>query len=317
MKLIIQIPCHNEESSLPIAFASLPKSLPGVDTVETLVINDGSTDRTVEVARELGVNHVVGFPRNQGLAKAFMLGIRSCLERGADIIVNTDADNQYDARDIPALIEPLLAGRAEIVIGARPITSIEHFSFVKKVLQRIGSTVVARVSGTRVTDAPSGFRAFTRDAAAKLNVFSEYTYTLETIIQAGQKNMSIVSVPVRVNPDLRPSRLVRSIASYVRRSVVTMLRILVIYRPFQFFMTIGAVVFGAGVALGLRFLYFYLFLEQRVGHIQSLILSAVLMIIGFQTVLLAFLADLQSVNRRLLEELLEHKRVTRRSDVDE
>jgi glycosyltransferase involved in cell wall biosynthesis len=315
MKLIIQIPCHNEEASLPIAVAALPKSIPGIETVEVLVINDGSTDRTVEVARELGVKHVVGFPRNQGLAKAFMLGIRSCLEHGADIIVNTDADNQYDARDIPALIEPILSGRAEIVVGARPISTIEHFSPVKKLLQRIGSGVVARVSGTRVADAPSGFRAFTRDAASKLNVFSEYTYTLETIIQAGQKNMSIVSVPVRVNADLRPSRLVRSLASYVRRSVVTMLRILVIYRPFQFFLTLGTVLFLAGLALSGRFLYFY-FSGQRQGHIQSLILAAVLMIFGFQTGLLAFIADLQSVNRRLLEELLEAKRVNARKERD-
>jgi glycosyltransferase involved in cell wall biosynthesis len=315
MKLIIQIPCHNEEASLPIAVAALPKSFPGIDTVEILVINDGSTDRTVEVARELGVHHIVGFPRNQGLAKTFMLGIRSCLERGADIIVNTDADNQYDARDIPALIQPILDGRAEIVVGARPISTIEHFSPVKKLLQRIGSGVVARVSGTRVADAPSGFRAFTREAAARLNVFSEYTYTLETIIQAGQKNMSIVSVPVRVNADLRPSRLVRSLTSYVRRSVVTMLRILVIYRPFQFFLTLGSVLFFAGLGLGLRFLYFYMS-GQRQGRIQSLILAAVLMIFGFQTALLAFIADLQSVNRRLLEELLEAKRVNARKDAD-
>jgi glycosyltransferase involved in cell wall biosynthesis len=315
MKLIIQIPCHNEEASLPIAVAALPKSFPGIDTVEILVINDGSTDRTVEVARELGVHHIVGFPRNQGLAKTFMLGIRSCLERGADIIVNTDADNQYDARDIPALIQPILDGRAEIVVGARPISTIEHFSPVKKLLQRIGSGVVARVSGTRVADAPSGFRAFTREAAARLNVFSEYTYTLETIIQAGQKNMSIVSVPVRVNADLRPSRLVRSLTSYVRRSVVTMIRILVIYRPFQFFLTLGSVLFFAGLGLGVRFLYFYMS-GQRQGRIQSLILAAVLMIFGFQTALLAFIADLQSVNRRLLEELLEAKRVNARKDAD-
>ncbi len=308
MKLFIQIPCHNEEASLPIALAALPKAVPGVDSVEVLIINDGSTDRTVEVAREHGVAHVVGFPRNQGLAKAFMLGIRSCLERGADIIVNTDADNQYDARDIPALIQPILQGRAEIVVGARPIATIEHFSPVKKLLQRVGSGVVARVSGTRVADAPSGFRAFSRDAAAKLNVFSEYTYTLETIIQAGQKNMSIVSVPVRVNADLRPSRLVRSLASYVRRSMVTMIRILIIYRPFQFFMSLGAVLFVSGLALGGRFVYYYLS-GQRTGHVQSLILAGVLMTFGFQTGLLAFIADLLSVNRRLLEELLEAKRI--------
>ena len=315
MRLFIQIPCHNEESSLPIAFAALPKVVAGFDSVEVLIINDGSRDRTVEVARELGVHHVVGFPQNQGLAKAFMLGIRSCLERGADVIVNTDADNQYDARDIPALVAPILEGRAEIVIGARPISTIEHFSPVKKLLQRVGSNVVARVSGTRVADAPSGFRAFSREAAARLNVFSDYTYTLETIIQAGQKNMSMVSVPVRVNADLRPSRLVRSLASYVRRSMVTMLRILVIYRPFQLFLTLGSVLFLAGLGVGSRFLYFYLNGEGQ-GHVQSLILAGVLLTFGFQTGLLAFIADLQSVNRRLLEELLEAKRTRRRPESD-
>ena len=312
MKLFIQIPCHNEEASLPVAFAALPKALPGVSSIEVLVIDDGSTDRTVTVARELGVHHVVGFPRNQGLAKAFMLGIRSCLERGADIIVNTDADNQYDARDIPMLIQPILDGRAEIVVGARPIATVEHFSPVKKLLQRLGSGVVARVSGTRVADAPSGFRAFSRDAASRLNVFSEYTYTLETIIQAGQKNMSIVSVPVRVNADLRPSRLVRSIFSYVRRSIVTILRILIIYRPVLFFLSMGTLLFLGGVALGIRFLVLRYWLDVGTGHVQSVILAAVLMIFGFQTALLAFIADLLSVNRRLLEELLEAKRVARK-----
>jgi glycosyltransferase involved in cell wall biosynthesis len=312
MKLFIQIPCHNEEASLPIAVGALPKELPGVSRIETLVIDDGSTDRTASVARELGVTHVVGFPRNQGLAKAFMLGIRSCLERGADIIVNTDADNQYDARDIPALIQPILEGRAEIVVGARPIATVRHFSPVKKLLQRIGSIVVARVSGTSVADAPSGFRAFSRDAASRLNVFSEYTYTLETIIQAGQKNMSIVSVPVRVNGDLRPSRLVRSIFSYVRRSMVTILRILILYRPVAFFLSTGAFLFLSGVALGVRFLYLRYYLGIGTGHVQSVILAGVLMILGFQTGLLAFIADLLSVNRRLLEELLEAKRVARK-----
>ncbi len=316
MKLLIQIPCHNEEQALPISFGALPKSIPGVDQIEVLVINDGSTDRTVEVARALGVQHVVGFPRNQGLARAFMLGIRSCLERDADIIVNTDADNQYNADDIPALIQPILDGRAEIVIGARPIATIEHFSPVKKLLQKLGSAVVKRVSGTTVLDAPSGFRAFSREAAARLNVFSAYTYTLETIIQAGQKNMSIVSVPVRVNGDLRPSRLVRSIPSYIRRSIVTMLRIFIVYRPSQFFVTLGGTLFLVGAGLGARFLYYYLTGQRASGHIQSLILAAVLMILGFQTGLLAFIADLLSVNRRLLEELLEAKRAPPRKRDD-
>jgi glycosyltransferase involved in cell wall biosynthesis len=316
MRLFIQIPCHNEEASLPITLAALPKSVPGVDSVEVLIINDGSSDRTVEVARSLGVPHVVGFAQNQGLARAFMLGIRSCLELGADIIVNTDADNQYNADDIPKLIAPIVEGRAEIVVGARPIATIQHFSPVKKLLQKLGSAVVKRVSGTSVMDAPSGFRAFSREAAASLNVFSAYTYTLETIIQAGQKNMSIVSVPIHVNGDLRPSRLVRSISSYVRRSIVTMLRIGIIYRPFQFFMTLGSTLFLAGVVLGVRFLYYYLFGHGATGHVQSVILAAVFMIFGFQTGLLAFIADLLSVNRRLLEELLEAKRVVRKKNDD-
>lgn len=307
MKLIVQIPCHNEESSLPITLAALPKHIDGVDEIEVLVINDGSTDRTVAVAEQHGAHHIVGFQRNQGLAKAFMLGIKESLERGADIIVNTDADNQYSAEDIPALVRPILDGAAEIVIGSRPIATIQHFSNSKKLLQRLGSSVVAAVSGTKVADAPSGFRAFSREAAARLNVFSDYTYTLETIIQAGQKNMGIVSVPVNVNVDLRPSRLVRSIPSYVRKSVATILRILVIYKPFRFFMAMGSLLFFSGFAVGLRFVFYYA-QGQGDGHVQSLILAAVLMIIGFQTGLLAFIADLLSVNRRLLEELLEAKR---------
>lgn len=307
MKVIIQIPCFNEEESLPIAVAKLPKTLPGVDVVEWLIIDDGSKDRTREVARALGVHHIVGFAKNQGLARGFMLGIRSCLERGADIIVNTDADDQYNADDIPALIAPILAGQADFVVGERPVQTIEHFSPIKKLLQKIGSNVVATISGTRIKDAPSGFRAFSRSAASRLNVFSNYTYTLETIIQAGQKNMGIASVPIRVNRDLRPSRLVRSIPSYVMRSIATMLRIMVVYRPFRFFFTLAALLFGTGFAFGLRFVYFYATGDGS-GHIQSVVLAGTLMIIGFQTGLLAFVADLQSVNRRLLEELLEQQR---------
>jgi glycosyltransferase involved in cell wall biosynthesis len=310
MKLIIQIPCFNEEESLPVAVSRLPKSIPGIDVIEYLIIDDGSRDRTREVARENGVHHVVGFSTNQGLARAFMLGIRSCLERGADIIVNTDADDQYNADDIPKLIEPILQGRAEFVVGERPIASIEHFSPIKKLLQKIGSAVVAGISATTIKDAPSGFRAFSRGAASRLNVFSSYTYTLETIIQAGQKNMGVVSVPIRVNRDLRPSRLVRSIPSYVARSVATMLRILVVYRPFRFFMQLAALFTITGVALGARFMYFYM-TGSGAGHVQSVILGATLLIIGFQTALLAFVADLQSVNRRLLEEVLEEQRARR------
>ncbi len=302
IKLIIQIPCFNEEGTLPLTLAALPKQIPGIDIIEYLVVDDGSTDRTVEVAHAHGVHHVVGFPTNKGLARAFMLGIHASLAHGADIIVNTDADNQYVADDIAQLVEPILSKRAEIVIGARPIATIEHFSFFKKILQHMGSSVVKLLSGTEVQDAPSGFRAFSRHAALSLNVFSRYTYTLETIIQAGQKNLSVVSVPIRVNPETRPSRLVRSIPSYVRKSFTTIVRMFVVYRPFRFFVLVGTIIFSAGVLVGLRFLYRYLTSSGQ-GMIQSLILAAVLLMIGFQTVSLAFIADLLAVNRKLLEEL--------------
>jgi glycosyltransferase involved in cell wall biosynthesis len=302
VKLIIQIPCFNEEASLPITLAELPRSLPGVDLIEFLVIDDGSTDRTVEVARALGVHHIVGFATNKGLARAFMLGIHASLSRGADIIVNTDADNQYVGADVEKLIEPILARRAEIVIGARPISTIEHFSLLKKLLQKVGSYAVKLLSGTTVNDAPSGFRAFSRHAAVSLNVFSRYTYTLETIIQAGQKNLVVESVPIRVNGELRPSRLVSSVPSYVRKSLTTIVRMFVVYRPFRFFLVTGGAIFFVGVFVGIRFVYYYLH-GRGSGMIQSLILAAVLLMIGFQTMTLAFIADLLSVNRRLLEEL--------------
>ncbi|MEM1082236.1 MAG: glycosyltransferase family 2 protein, partial [Pseudomonadota bacterium] len=259
-------------------------------------------DDTVQVARDHGVDHVISLQHNQGLAVAFMAGIDACLARGADVIVNTDADNQYDAAGIPLLTAPILEREADIVIGARPIAQTAHFSTLKKLLQRLGSWVVRKASGSSVHDAPSGFRAFSRQAAMQLNVFSSYTYTLETIIQAGQKNMAIASVPIATNEDLRPSRLLKSISSYVRRSMATIIRMFVVYQPFQFFMTLGCMLFGAGFLLGLRFLYYYLGGDGD-GHIQSLILTGVLLGIGFQTMLVAFIADLLAVNRRLLEEL--------------
>jgi glycosyltransferase involved in cell wall biosynthesis len=310
MKLIIQIPCLNEAETLGVALAELPKEIPGIDTIEVLIIDDGSTDDTVKVAREHGVTHVVGFHTNQGLARAFMLGLHSCLERGADIIVNTDADNQYCGADIEKLVRPILERRADFVIGARPISEIGHFSPIKKLLQRLGSSVVRLVSGTDVADAPSGFRAITREVALTLNVFSAYTYTLETIIQAGQKNMTIVSVPIRVNGYLRPSRLLRSITSYVKRSVITMLRIFVVYRPLRFFVAVSILPLSIGGTIAVRFLLYYLS-GHGSGHIQSLILAAVMLIVGFLTCLLAVLADLLSVNRRLLEELQQAERARR------
>ncbi len=307
MKLIIQIPCLNEAETLSIALNDLPKSIPGIDVIEVLVIDDGSRDKTIEVARQHGVQHVVGFRQNQGLARAFMLGLESCLERGADIIVNTDADNQYCGADIEKLVAPIIAGDADFVIGARPIENIEHFSPVKKLLQRLGSSIVRRVSGTDVADAPSGFRAISRDVALMLNVFNGYTYTLETIIQAGQKNMTVVSVPIRVNGDLRPSRLVRSIPNYIKRSMVTMFRIFIVYQPLRFFLTVSVLPLAIGSVIGGRFLW-YVLQGVGTGHVQSLILAAVLLIVGFLTFLLAILGDLLSVNRRLLEELQQRER---------
>lgn len=303
-KLIIQIPCYNEAATLGITLAELPREVPGFDKVEWLIIDDGSSDNTVEVAKAHGVDHVVRHTRNQGLARGFMNGLRACLEYGADVIVNTDADNQYNAGDIPALTQPIVDGRADIVVGARPIQAIEHFSPVKKLLQKLGSWVVRVASKTNIPDAPSGFRAMSRSAAQRLIVFSDYTYTLETIIQAGQKNMAITSVPIRVNGDLRPSRLVKSISSYIRRSIVTIIRVFVIYRPFRFFGTIGLATFGAGFLIGLRFLYKWMLSDGGYdGHVQSLILSSSLMVIGFQTLLIAFVADLLAANRKLMEEV--------------
>ena len=307
MKLIIQIPCLNEAKTLGIALAELPRSVPGIDKVEILIVDDGSTDDTVAVARAAGVDHIVRHPANFGLARAFMTGLDASLKLGADIIVNTDADNQYCAADIPALVAPILEGRAEYVIGTRPIARIEHFSPVKKFLQKLGSYVVRRISGTQVEDAPSGFRALSRDAAMRLNVFNRYTYTLETIIQAGHKNIPILCVPVRVNADLRPSRLVKSVPRYIQRSIFTMIRIFVVYRPFKFFFSIGTVFFLVGFLLGCRFLWHWLAGGGR-GMTQSLILAAVLMLMGTVFSMMAFIADLLSVNRQLLEDIQYRQR---------
>lgn len=301
-RLIIQIPCYNEEQTLALALAELPREVSGVDAVEWLIIDDGSVDGTVEVARANGVDHVVSMGRNQGLAKAFMAGLSACIERGADIIVNTDADNQYNAGDIPELVRPILEGRAEIVVGARPISETAHFSPLKKALQHIGSWAVRVASNTDVADAPSGFRAISRAAAMRLNVFNEYTYTLETIIQAGQKNMAIVSVPVRTNEDLRPSRLVKSIRSYVQRSLFTIVRIFMTYRPMRFFGIPAGISFALGFLLGFRFLIHYL-TGNGSGHIQSVILAALLLGAGLFLAVIALVADLIAVNRMLLEDI--------------
>ena len=307
MKLIIQIPCYNEAGTLAIALAELPREIPGIDKVEFLIIDDGSSDETVEVARANGVDHIVRHHTNLGLARAFMTGLQAALSLGADIIVNTDADNQYCAADIPALVTPILEGKAQYVIGTRPISGIEHFSPVKKLLQKLGSFVVRKISDTSVEDAPSGFRALSRDAAMRMNVFNRYTYTLETIIQAGYKNLPIVCVPVRVNADLRPSRLVKSIPRYIQRSIFTMIRIFVVYRPFKFFFTIGVIFFLAGFLVGCRFLWHWL-TDGGQGMMQSLILAAVLMVMGTVFGMMAFMADLLSVNRQLLEDIQYRQR---------
>ena len=321
MKLIIQIPCYNEEESLSVTLSQLPREVPGIQCVEWLVIDDGSTDNTSEVARRAGVDHVIRFPENRGLAKAFMAGLEAGLAAGADIIVNTDADNQYFAGDIPNLIAPILEGKAEMVIGARPITDIEHFSFAKKLLQKAGSWAVRKASATNVVDAPSGFRAISRRAAMQLNVFNEYTYTLETIIQAGHKGIAVVSVPIRVNEDLRPSRLVKSIGGYVKRSAWIICRIFMTYRPLRFFLIMGSVPFGMGCLLCFRFLAAYLAGHGQ-GKVQSLILASILLGFGFMLLVVGLLADLIAANRMLLEKILwrvrqveEHQRERSRSDV--
>jgi glycosyltransferase involved in cell wall biosynthesis len=301
-KLIIQIPCYNEEATLGITLSALPRHVTGVDTVEWLIIDDGSTDKTVEVAKAHGIDHVVSLSRHLGLASAFVAGLEASLGAGADIIVNADADNQYSADDIPHLIAPIVARRAEIVIGSRPISTTEHFSPLKKFLQGLGSWVVRIASKTDIPDAPSGFRAMSRAAAMQLHVFNEYTYTLETIIQAGQKGMVVTSVPIRTNEDLRPSRLIKSIPSYIQRQILTILRVFMTYKPFRFFAVPGVILFSLGMLIGLRFLYFYL-TKAGAGHVQSLILAALLMGMGFFLAIVGLLADLISVNRKLLEKL--------------
>ncbi|WP_199246716.1 glycosyltransferase family 2 protein [[Phormidium] sp. ETS-05] len=301
-KLIICIPCYNEEATLGLTLSELPRELPGIDEIEWLIVDDGSRDRTVEVAKDCGVNHIVSLPSNQGLAKAFMAGLEAALKAGADIIVHTDADNQYCAADIPKLIQPILTSAAEIVIGERPISEIEHFSPTKKLLQKLGSWSVRIASNTNIPDAPSGFRAFSRDAAIRLNVFSEYTYTLETIIQAGQKGMAITSVPIRTNGYLRPSRLVKSIPIYIQRSIFTIFRIFMTYKPLRFFLILGSIPFSIGFLLGVRWLIFFLGGSERT-RIPSLILASILMLMGFQLWILGLVADIMAVNRKLLEEI--------------
>lgn len=302
-KLIIQIPCLNEAATLPLTLRDLPRQIPGIDVIEVLVIDDGSEDATAEVARECGVDHVVRFTNRKGLAAAFMCGIDTALKRGADFIVNTDADNQYAGRDIPKLLQPLLKSEADIAIGDRNIPAQAHMSWTRKLLQRIGSWVVRQVSDTGVPDTTSGFRAYTRETALRTMIVSEFSYTLESIIQAGKKRMAIAHVPVATNPRTRESRLFDSVLSYLKESAATIIRIYTMYEPLKVFSSIGLAAFGAGFLVSLRFLYYYV-QGDGTGHIQSLILSAVLMIVGFQVVLIGLVADAISNNRKLIEDLL-------------
>ncbi len=303
MKLIIQIPCYNEAATLPETVADLPRSLPGIDCIEYLVVDDGSTDGTARVARELGVHHVVRFTGNRGLAQAFAAGLDACLVRQADIIVNTDADNQYVGADIARLVEPILAGRADMVVGDRQVASVPSFSPLKRSLQRLGSWVISRAAGAAIPDAASGFRALTREAALRTLVLSNYSYTLETLIQAGAQHMKVEYAPIRTNAPTRPSRLMHHLPDYLSNSATTIVRAYALYRPLRVFVMAGALAIFAGLLLGLRFLYFYV-IGQGDGHIQSLILTAVLLIIGFQTLLIGLVADLVGANRKITEELL-------------
>lgn len=302
MKLIVQIPCYNEEETISTTLNEIPKKIDGIDDVEILIIDDGSIDKTVEVAKKCGMDHIVSHPKNLGLAKAFATGIKKAVELDADIIVNLDADNQYKASDIPKLIQPILEKKADIVIGARPIEKIKSFSPLKKMLQKLGSYVMRKISGADILDAPSGFRAFTKEAAQKINIFDNYTYTMETIIQAQNKGLTIKSVPIEVNEELRPSRLVKNNFDYIKRSVFTMMRFVIIYKPFRFFMKLSLILLFLGFILGFRFVYFYI-TESGQGHIQSLILCAILILMAVQSLFFAVIADLLAINRKLLEDI--------------
>ena len=302
MKLIIQIPCFNEEKTLPQTVNSLPKKIKGIHSIEYLVINDGSTDKTIEAARKLGVHHIVDLKQNHGLVHAFFAGLDAALSLGADIIINTDADNQYDAACIPDLLAPLLNGDADIVVGERPIEAVPYFSGIKKKLQRFGSYIVGKAAGVSIPDATSGFRAYTRNGAMRLNKLSDFTYTLETIIQAGRKHIPVKSVRVSVNPRTRESRLFKSIPSYIKKSVFTIFRLFVVYKPLRFFLSLGTLFLLPGLFLGGRFLVYY-FQGNGGGHVQSLILTAILLLTGFLMFVLGVVAELIATNRRLLEEI--------------
>ena len=307
MKLIIQIPCFNEAETLEVTLNDLPKHIDGIDEIEYLIIDDGSHDNTAEVAKKWGVHYVVRFRRNKGLAKGFMAGLDACLKNGADIIVNTDADNQDCGADIETLVRPILDKKAHIVIGERPIDDTEHFTPLKKKLQHFGSWVVRKASKTTIPDAPSGFRAYSREAAMRINVINDYTYTLETIVQSGREKMAVMSVPIRTNPELRESRLFHSMWGYIKKSMLTIVRTYLMYRPLYFFFMLGSILALVGVGFFVRYFVFFCSGEGG-GHLQSLILASTLLIVGFQTIVVGLLGDVISANRKILQDVQYHVR---------
>ncbi|HSD56491.1 MAG TPA: glycosyltransferase family 2 protein [Candidatus Saccharimonadales bacterium] len=314
MKLVVQVPCLNEEQTLPLVLGSIPKKIKGIDSIEILIIDDGCTDRTVEIAKDFGVKHFVTHPKNKGLAKSFHDGIYKALEMGADIIVNTDGDNQYPQERIADLVQPIVNGEADVAIADRQVKKIKHFSPAKKLLQTVGTKVLNIAAGTEVADAPSGFRAYSRDAAMQLNVVTRFSYTMETIIQAGNKNMSIVSVPVETNPKTRESRLFKNSWEHIRKSGVAITRAFIMYRPYVVFISLALFLGILGLIPFCRYMFFFIFKHPEAsGHIQSLILGLVLLVGAFISFALGVIADLTRINRTLLEDILEQ---TRRSRFD-
>jgi glycosyltransferase involved in cell wall biosynthesis len=312
MKVVVQVPCLNEEKTLPLVLQSIPKKIPGVDSVEVLVIDDGSTDKTREIAEKYGVRHFVVHPHRKGLARSFHDGVMKALDMGADIIVNTDGDNQYPQERITDLVQPIIRHEADIVIADRQVKKIEHFSLGKKIMQKVGTKVLNLAAGTKVPDAPSGFRAYSRDAAMQLNVVTRFSYAMETIIQAGNKNLSIVSLPVETNPKTRESRLFKSSWEHVRKSGTAITRAFIMYRPYVFFLSLGIALFVLGIVPFGRFFYFFFFENnESSGHVQSLVLGSVLLVGSFISFAMGIIADLIRINRTLIEDLLEQTKHAR------